>query len=419
MTRPLIRFLFVLIILVLYGFSALAQETQYTSDQLFALARTEAFENKNYPKAIALTKQALVKSPEYADIRIFLGRLYTWSDKPDSARVEFSRVIQSSPDYKDVYLAYGSLEFWNDRPDSALILTNKGLIIDPKSEDLLLLKARILKDKKLFKASDEVLSELLAINPKNPVARSLSIQSGSLGSQNKVGISYDYVTFDKQFDKPWHMASLDYGRQTGFGSLTGRLNFANRFETSSTQFEVDLYPRISKTFYAYVSGAVSNNSGVFPQYRTGFSLYANLPASFEADAGLRMLDFGDKTWIYTAAIGKYYKNYWFNLRTYQTPSISSVSSSLALAVRYYFGGADDYLSFGAGSGLSPDNQRNTLLYNNGNTYKLKSNNLSLGLRKSFDTSNILGLRASFENQEYLKDTRGNQVEVGIAFIKRF
>lgn len=132
-----------------------------------------------------------------------------------------------------------------------------------------------------------------------------------------------------------------------------------------------------------------------------------------------MLDFGDETWIYTAAIGKYYKNYWFNLRTYQTPSISSVSSSLALVVRYYFGGADDYLSFGAGSGLSPDNQRNILLYNNGNTYKLKSNNLSVGLRKSFDTSNILGLRASFENQEYLKDTRGNQVEVGIAFIKRF
>lgn len=419
MYKHILRILLVLLIPVLNCFSALAQEITYNSEQLFELARNEAFEKKNYTKAIALTKQALVKSPDYADIRIFLGRLYTWSDKPDSARAEFSRVIQSSPDYEDVYLAYGSLEFWNDRPDTALVLANRGLEINPKSEELLLLKTRILRDKNLLKQADQSLNALLAINPKNQAARNLSIQNGGLGSRNKVGINYDFVTFDKQFDKPWHLASLDYGRQTAFGSLTGRLNFANRFETSSTQFELDFYPRISKIFYAYLSGAISNDSGVFPQYRTGFSLYANLPAAFEVDAGFRMLDFGDETWIYTASIGKYYKNYWFNLRTYQTPSNSSISQSLALNVRYYFGGADDYFSFGAGTGLSPDNQRNTLLYNDGNPYKLKSNNISLGLRKSFNTSNIVGLRASFENQEYLKDTHGNQVELGIAFMKRF
>ena len=419
MTKYLYRILLIIFIPILNCIAVSAQEIPYNSDQLFQQARNQAFEKKNYPRAISLAKEALLKSPDYADIRIFLGRLYTWSNKPDSARAEFSRVLQGYPNYEDVYLAYGSLEFWNKRPDTALVLTNKGLSINSRSEDLLLLKARILRDLNQAKEANSTLNELLSINPRNTIARTLSIQDGAIGSRNKVGISYDYVTFDKQFDNPWHLASLDYARQTAIGAITGRLNYANRFQTNATQFEVDFYPRISKTFYAYVNAAVSNDSGVFPKYRTGFSLYANLPAAFEAEAGFRMLDFGDKFWIYTASIGKYYKNYWFNLRTFLTPFNSTIAQSLALNVRYYFGGVDDYLAFGAGSGLSPDNQRNTLLYNIGNTYKLKSNNMSLGLRKSFNTSNIIGLRVAYENQEYFKDTRGNQVELGIAYMKRF
>ncbi|HQS06014.1 MAG TPA: hypothetical protein PLT16_10310, partial [Daejeonella sp.] len=83
------------------------------------------------------------------------------------------------------------------------------------------------------------------------------------------------------------------------------------------------------------------------------------------------------------------------------------------------GGANDYLSFGIGTGLSPDNPRNNLLYNNGNTYKLKSNNISLGYRKSIKTTNILFFKASLENQEYIQDTRGNQLELGIGYMKQF
>lgn len=139
---------------------------QYNSDQLFQMARTEAFEKTNYPRAISLTKQALVKSPDYGDIRIFLGRLYTWTDKPDSARTEFSRVIRVSPDNKDLYLAYGSLEYWESRPDTALILSNKGLSINPRSEDLLLLKARLIRDLKQLKKASATLNQLSLINPK-------------------------------------------------------------------------------------------------------------------------------------------------------------------------------------------------------------------------------------------------------------
>jgi YaiO family outer membrane protein len=103
--------------------------------------------------------------------------------------------------------------------------------------------------------------------------------------KNKIGIIYDYNVFDKQFADPWHLLAIDYSRSTGIGTVIGRLNYANRFQTSATQFEIDAYPRFSKVFYSYMNFGVSDNSGVFPKYRAGFSLYANLPKSFEGELG--------------------------------------------------------------------------------------------------------------------------------------
>src|SRR5690348_383736 len=66
---------FVLIFITSHAYS---QDT-LTSDGLFNAARDAAFKQDNYPKAIDYCKRGLTISPAYADINIFLGRLYTWS----------------------------------------------------------------------------------------------------------------------------------------------------------------------------------------------------------------------------------------------------------------------------------------------------------------------------------------------------
>lgn len=388
-----------------------------SSDELFKSARAAAFDEKNYPKAIAISKQALEKSPDYADIRVFLGRLYTWSKYTDSARTEFNRIISKQPTYEDAYVALGYLEYWNDNSQQALLIVNNGIKNSSASEPLLLLKAKILNDLKNWKEADLVVNQILKQNPQQTEARALATRIRDNSALNRFGVTYDFVYFDKQFDDPWHLASVDYGRQTKLGSVIGRVNYANRFKSNGIQFEVDAYPRISNTFQAYVSAGYSPDQGIFPSYRAGFSLYANLPLSLEAEAGFRYLRFSDNTWIYTASLGKYYKNFWFNLRTYLTPSNEAVSQSFSFNTRYYFGGADDFLSLGIGTGLSPDNQQNNVLINT--PYKLKSNNISVGYRKSFKSFNIITLQARVENQEYLKDTKGNQFDFGIGYIRRF
>lgn len=407
-------------ILFLIVLSKLAiSQTSLSSDELFQQARRAAFDEKNYAKAISLSKRALLKSPNYADIRVFLGRLYTWSDKPDSARLEFSQVLARRPDNEDAAFASASLEYWNNNSAGALRIVVSGLKYHPASGDLLLLKAKVLNDLKRYSEANNTLDTLIKADPGNSSARALAERIKDNSSKNKIGVTYDYISFDKEFSAPWHLASVEYARQTDMGSIIGFVNYANRFNTNGLQYELDAYPHISKTFYAYMSGGYSDNVGVFPRTRAGFSLYANLPASFEAEAGFRYLHFTGDTWIYTASVGKYYKSFWFNFRTYLTPSNSSISQSYTLKARYYTGGADDYISLGIGTGISPDDPRNIILLNNGQNYKLMSNNISAAYYLSFKRLNILFFTASLDHQEYQFQTWGNQLDLGIGYQRRF
>ena len=72
-TPKLINYLFsIFVFIVFFGSSLKAQD----SDELFRRARNSAFETKNYALAIRLSKEGLIKSPDYKDLRIFLGRFF-------------------------------------------------------------------------------------------------------------------------------------------------------------------------------------------------------------------------------------------------------------------------------------------------------------------------------------------------------
>ena len=402
--------------MTLINCNSLFAQQQLSSDELFQQARTAAFDKKNYPLATELSKKALIISPDYSDIRIFLGRVYTWWNKTDSGRECFKEVLDLEPGNEDAASAYADLEYWNDNPSEALLICENGLTFHPQSKVLLLKRAKNLIELKRYKDANDGLAGLLKIDPKNAEARSLLEKIKDQRAKNKIGISYDLATFDKQFDDPWHIVSLDYSRNTKAGSFIGRVNYANRFKTNALQFEADAYPRISKTFYSYVNVGISDKSGVFPQYRSGFSLYANLPKSFEAEAGLRYLYFSDATWIYTSSIGKYFKNYWFNFRTYITPATESVSNSYTFTTRYYFK-ETNYFGVALGTGISPDETANNIQL--ANLYKLKSYKVSADYRNTFGTLNTILLSFSILKQEYLPKVTGNEFLFSVGYQRRF
>lgn len=411
------RYIKLMALLLLISNTAIAQD-DLTPEEIFRKARIAAYEEKDYSKAISLVKEAISKNPENTDYTVFLGRAYSWSGEADKAREIFDDVLQKQSRHEDAFVAYVSLEYWNQNHEKALDLVEDGLLVNSQSQELLLLKAKILRALKRYSEANTVINQLLKINPKLTEARSLGQSLISVAINNAIGARYDYVYFDKRFDDPWHLANIDYTRQTKIGLATARVNYANRFNTGAAQFEIDLYPRFSNMFYAYINGGISDDRAIFPKYRTGFSLYANLPAAFEADAGFRQLNFiNENIWIYTASIGKYYKNFWFNFRAYITPSHSNVSQAYSLSGRYYIGGADDYFGIRMGTGISADNKTNNVFYNS--SYKLKSKNIAVEYRTVLNRANVLFIQASLENQEYERDTTGDQIIATVGYIIKF
>ncbi len=397
-------------------FTNLSAQT-ISSDEYFQMARKAAFEKDDYPEAIRLSKKALLQSPGYTDIQIFLGRVYYWNDQPDSSLLLLKAAVENKPGYEDASVAIADIEYFSEHYASALYYSERGLIYNPSSKELMLRKAKCLSALFRYREAWSITDSLLQTDPKNNTLRSLAARIRDYSSKNKIGISYDHTGFDKQFSNPWHIVSLDYSRQTKAGSFIGRLNYANRHTKNGVQFEMDAYPRISKTFYAYTNIGYSGDMPVFPKFRAGFSLYANLPRSFEADAGFRYLNFDSDTWIYTIGLGKYYKNFWFNGRAYLTPSNSRISQSYTLTTRYYGKGADNYFSLFIGQGISPDDR--SLVSQLNNAYKLQTKKAGAGYQFSFRQLNIFSLFTTFENVEYLPKTKGNQWIISVGYQRRF
>src|ERR1700704_5643302 len=122
-----------------------------TSDELFKNAKAAAFDLKDYDKAKQLALQALQLSPSYADIEIFLGRVYTWNNQYDSARHHFSKILGNGAVNEEASIAYADLEYWDDHYEKALDICNTALAAYPASEALLLRKAKNLNAQKKFK----------------------------------------------------------------------------------------------------------------------------------------------------------------------------------------------------------------------------------------------------------------------------
>ncbi len=406
-----------LLITLLHVTAIVKAQTPASPDELFKAARNASFEEKDDNKAKQLAKQALLQAPQYADIEVFLGRLYTWNKQYDTALYHYQQVLTYAPSNEDASIAYSDLEYWNDHYDKALTVCSNGLTSHPISAELLLRKAKILNALKQYKEASQVVDQLLKSNKRNTAALALASLLKDAVAVNKIGISYDYSHFDKQFNQPWHLASIGYSRYTKAGSFSANVNYANRFGSNGWQGEVDAYPHISKTFYSYVSVGYSPGESVFPKYRAGFSLYANLPRSYEAEAGIRYLNFGTSTFIYTLYVGKYYSNFLFGARSYVTPGTVGVSHSYSLLTRYYFHGADDYIGASIGSGISPDDRAISIQYNNKN--RLNSRQVSVSFNHSVAKMNVISIKAGLLKQEYQSGVTGNQVDVSVGLQRRF
>lgn len=339
--------LFVASLVILQPVATFGQQN-LTVDEQFKKARTVAFDDGNYQEARTIAYRALERSPDYHGIRIFVANLYAWQEQYDKARKELQYVLDKAPDNRGALLSIIDVESWDKRYESALKWSNTALEHYPKDEEFMLEKAGTLRNMERSPAAKKVYLSTIEIHQSGKARQSLkSLRIEQIKSS--VSVSYRHDRFSQIFD-PWNFLELQLSRGTPYGSIIGRLQYANRFSTDGLQFNLDAYPSITNGLYAYISGGYSSYS-IYPDFRFGFSLYKSLPNSFEVEGGIRYLKFSSsETSIYTLSLSKYLGNYLFTARTYRVPSSAGTSQSYNIMARRYFNTARTYIGISGGFG---------------------------------------------------------------------
>ena len=389
-------------------------------DTAFKVARELAFNGKRAQAQDSL-RFILTKYPNYLDIRAFLASTYSWDGNYVKARKEFSRVLESDNKRKTDWIAYIKNEQYAEKYYKALELSNKSLSIFPGDPDLLQLKAKSELNRGNRTEALTTINEALKLHPNNQGVLDYKRSLETSLQFNTIGINYSMDIYNKNDRDNMYYSTLSYSRQTKYGSINTKINYSNRFQTDNYQLEIDLYPKITKGLYAYVSGGWSE-SPLNPSQRYGFELFKSLPKSFEASLGFRWLKFSSETTIYTGSLGWYTGNSYWAFRTYITPGSPGTSKSGTLIYRKYRSDAENYFTVEAGLGASPALDRFIPGFTGKEVFDLDSQKLVIGYYFSTkNKKNAWGFNASVfrEEKPFAKGEYFLYTSVGISYAVKF
>lgn len=385
---------------------------QLNLDDLFFQAQDLAFEQEG-AAARELCLQILEINPDYHDASILMARTLSWEERYDEAKEILKGVLDKEPANKSALLAMTDNLAWAGQYQEAIEYFDKVIITDPNNPDLLFRKAQMLNELGEYQPTVILLNQILDIDPTHREAKMLlsTIEVGRL--RNFVGVGYrgDYF----EMANSWHLFYAEYGRRTqALGTVIARVNVANRYEMTGTQFEVDAYPTLGSGTYLYLNAGYSPHEKLFPIFRAGLELFQKLPRAWEASAGFRLLNFEENDlFIVTGSLSKYYKQYYFSFRPFFTfASNTPNSQSYFFTVRRYFSSPDHHLSITAGTGFSVDDD--ALI--GAEVYNLESNKVMLWYQQKATPQLII--RAGAGYQHYKNGVWGNKysVEAGIAYL---
>jgi len=334
-----------------------------------------------------------------------LATTYSWDGEYKKARKEFTYVLQKDPQNKSTWIAAIRSEIWGDKPYAALQLITESLMKFPDDPELLYLKATAQEKTNNPLESLSTIQSILDKNPEYQKAKDYQINLSATLRKNAIGIKAQVDIYSEVFD-PMQYYTLNYTRQTKYGSIIAKVNLNRRFNENGAQVEVDMYPKISNGFYAYLNLGFSN-SFLFPDIRYGGELYKSLPKSFEVSLGFRSLKYETTTNIYTGSVGWYTGNSYLSFRPYFTPGDTGTSTSGTFTYRKYRSDADNYLGFTVGMGFSPEINQFNFSGNESAIVNLKSQKVNIGYYfTSSNKQNAWGTQVGLAHQEISFD-QGN------------
>lgn len=384
------------------------------TDSLLVKTLYEINTAKNYTKAIQLAQLGIKNAPDYLDFHLALGRSYMLTKKIDSSRIYLNHVIKENPKYKEAFIYLAKLEIEEKNAPNAIRVIDDALMHYPEDKGFQLLKFQAVSLENDDEKSISFLNNLVQKYPSDTDLQQQLTQLKTKSVSDRVGINYNYTTFNRDGIGPWHLLGLQLLRERKKISLIGRFNYAERRSfgeniNSGVQYELETYLKNNKKSYSFANVSYSNDI-VFPKLRLSYSYFHDLGKGWEGDLGIRYTKTTDKD-LYAGVlgIGKYVGSYWLNLRSYLQINDKRIHPAFTATARYYFDTKYDYATIITGYGSSPDER--IISGQIQQRITLDSYRVGAGYYRLFYKHFCLGLQAMLNRQEYISDTFQNEFDV--------
>lgn len=342
-----------LVVLALFSSSLWGQ---VNADSLYAEARKLA-QDKEYASARVHLHRVLRAYPDYHEVRNYLARTFAWEEQFDSASFYYDQSLRKAPNYADTYNGWTDLSLWQDEYYRAIAKADSGLAMVDSTEQTPL---KIRKAKAQY-ALGQFVECYETLEPVDEGANGLKRAAMTRIINHSIDITASVEAFSSRFDPMWY-STLQAGQSTKYGVGIVRLNWAQRFETSGLQGEIDLYPKITDRIYLYANYGYSTAEEVFPRHRAGLELYSAIGSAWEGSLGGRVLHFtagetSSNIVMYTASMAYYVNDYWLSIRPFVIPQEDGTEANVSLLARRYLRTPGSWITLRAGYGFSPDARR--------------------------------------------------------------
>jgi YaiO family outer membrane protein len=319
----------------------------------------------NTSEAQKICVKILRRDSLYHDAMTLLARTYAWDNDYQKGLHQLNFVLDQKPEHMDALKAKLDITYWSKNYKEVVKLADKILLVNADQPECLLKKADALM--RIDLNNDEI-PALLKKAKSNAVLRERAIQLLSeyrnLRNKTSIQIQNKHEYQFEPFVKNRNLTSVSLDCKTEHYHSVFRYSIGDVYSEDEHylskgvghQLKMDLYPEISEKSYLHVNYGFGW-SGFFPKHRIGAESYFTLRNMFELSAGFRYLFFpGDDTHVslITASIGKYYRNYYYNLRSFVNVSGGNLNTNFIAKAYRYMGTRNNRLGIELIYGKSPD-----------------------------------------------------------------
>jgi YaiO family outer membrane protein len=395
----------------------------YPGDSLFLVKRSLVHSSLlQFSQALTIDKKLLTRYPSDTSLqKLYLDQLYTAGkyyekENNDTALTVFFTAFAFAP--KDTFALQNlsAIYFVQKKYDSTVYYADLGLQLDSNNQYLLMKRASAYEQLKDYPQAYASASRLLQLAPSSAKIADYAAFLKNKTYQNQFGVSH-LQSFFSSATQYASVTGLQYMRRFTKGSVTGKINLGNRPAGTAVQLGLDAYYTHNTRYY---SNAFINWSPgtAFAYWQGGYSLFRNFKKGWEAELGVRYLDF-DSVKNYTAVFsaGKYINNTWLNLRGFYTTDSKKWYQSYLLSARQYLNDKNDYLSAIAGLGGIPDDQ--SLNYNINRYAGFVSKTAGIGFQKNFRYRTTLNASFNYTNLQVAPKKTLNQYDFYITLLRNF